>query len=340
MPLSDFQGTDFSIISSSTEMNNLGTYSVTAVTSITFTDGGVVFTLSGSNNPGHISILNTASGFSISESLHTDTYVLEIISPTGIVFTGSVTLAGSFSLSSSGYLKVVTSGTGTSTGDLIGDGALGDNGSFSHTFSVAGQTSFTLEFNGPGMKLYSLTANLSCFCAGTKISTPSGAKEVENLSPGDKILRADNSVATVRWLGKQDVYPRFQHPDKINPIKISAGALGENLPKRDLMLSPDHAIMQDGTLINASALINGTSIQQVKSMPKDGFTYYHVETDDHELLLAEGLAAETFIDYATRDAFDGEGNPADLIDEMPLPRVSSARALPPQLRAKIKSNAA
>ena len=73
-------------------------------------------------------------------------------------------------------------------------------------------------------------------------------------------------------------------------------------------------------------------------MPLDGFSYYHIDTGAHELLLAEGVAAESFIDYASRDSFDGQGTATNIIQEMPLPRISSARTLPADLKSKLNHN--
>ena len=72
-------------------------------------------------------------------------------------------------------------------------------------------------------------------------------------------------------------------------------------------------------------------------MPKEGFTYYHIETDSHELLLAEGVPAESYIDYLSRDRFD---NPPEadgrVIPEMALLRVSAARLVPAELKARLQ----
>ena len=75
-------------------------------------------------------------------------------------------------------------------------------------------------------------------------------------------------------------------------------------------------------------------------MPQDGFTYYHVETVAHELLLAEGVAAESFIDYAGRDSFENAEEAQDRsIPEMALPRVSAKRLVPDSLRAGLEVEA-
>ena len=68
---------------------------------------------------------------------------------------------------------------------------------------------------------------------------------------------------------------------------------GDGLPRRDLWLSPDHAVFVDDVLIPIKRLINSTSIEQV---PMDQITYYHVELEHHDVLLAEGLPAESYLD--------------------------------------------
>ena len=75
------------------------------------------------------------------------------------------------------------------------------------------------------------------------------------------------------------------------------------MPSRDLLLSPDHAVLVDGALIQAGALINGTSIVRETNTPPV-FTYYHIEVDDHSLILADHTPAETFIDNIDRMNFD------------------------------------
>jgi hypothetical protein len=177
---------------------------------------------------------------------------------------------------------------------------------------------------------------VNCFLPGTAIATETGEAAVETLTPGDLVRTADGRLEAVVWLGEMKIDTRLMHPAKVNPVCITAGALGGGLPGRDLYLSADHAVEIDGVLYNAGALINGTTIYQVAQMPLEGFVYYHVETDGHELLLAEGMAAESFVDYVGRDGFDNADR-ADrrTIPEMNLPRVSSRRLVPMQLRDRL-----
>jgi serralysin len=59
-------------------------------------------------------------------------------------------------------------------------------------------------------------------------------------------------------------------------------------------------------------LVNGTSIARLNA---DTVTYWHVELDRHDVLLAEGLPTESFLDAGNRDAFDG--GTVDLLAHFP-----------------------
>jgi len=142
-----------------------------------------------------------------------------------------------------------------------------------------------------------------CLLTGTRIATPDGAVAVEDLRIGDLVLTAAGHAAPVRWVGVQTVVSFFADRLRNFPIRIMAGALGEGMPVRDLFVSPDHALMLDGVLVQAGALVNGTTIIRETAMP-ERFTYYHIELEDHALILAEGVPAETFVDHGARRRFD------------------------------------
>ena len=184
-----------------------------------------------------------------------------------------------------------------------------------------------------------------CFLAGTLIATPDGARAVETLAPGDHVLLADGRAVPVRWLGVQTIVKVFVDPLRSFPIRIAAGALGEGLPVRDLFVSPDHALFLDGALVQAAALVNGTTVTRVAVVPET-FRYFHIELDEHALLLAEGVAAESFLDTVTRRRFDNAGDyearfgsPTARIVEMEVPRVKSARQLPQETRRRLAMRA-
>jgi hypothetical protein len=145
----------------------------------------------------------------------------------------------------------------------------------------------------------------ACFAEGTRIATPQGPVPVQALAVGDNVLTALGAARPVRWVGRRHVAcARHPHPEKVWPVGIAAGAFGAGLPSRHLFLSPDHAVFLGGALVPARLLLNGTSIAQVRV---DSVTYWHVELPSHDVLLAEGLPCESFLDTGQRDAFEGGG---------------------------------
>lgn len=181
-----------------------------------------------------------------------------------------------------------------------------------------------------------------CFMPGTKVRTPIGEIAVEALRAGDLVVTADGKQAPIRWIGLCTVSRRFADPLRTLPVRIKAGALAENVPSADLLVSPDHALMVDGLLVQAGALVNGITICRETDTPEI-FTYYHVEMHDHALILAENTPAETFVDNVSRMRFDNwaeheaiHGSTAN-IAEMDVPRVKSARQLPMAIRARLKA---
>jgi hypothetical protein len=91
-------------------------------------------------------------------------------------------------------------------------------------------------------------------------------------------------------------------PDRVRPILIRHGAFGLHRPHRDLVLSPDHAVFVDGVLIPARYLVDGDAIAP---LPTSSVTYYHIELDRHDVVIAEGLAAESYLDTGDRASFAG-----------------------------------
>jgi hypothetical protein len=183
-----------------------------------------------------------------------------------------------------------------------------------------------------------------CFMPGTMIRTPSGEVPVENLKRGDLVVTNDGREVPVDWLGIQTVSLRFADKMRVLPIRIKAGALAENVPSRDLLVSPDHALLVTGALIQAGALVNGKSIVRETDMPTT-FTYFHVEVDDHSLILADNTPAETFIDNVDRLAFDNWAEHQALypngkhVNELPYPRAKSHRQVPVSIRVMLAGRA-
>jgi hypothetical protein len=174
------------------------------------------------------------------------------------------------------------------------------------------------------------------------IATPAGERAVETLAAGDLVLTAEGVAKPVRWLGSSTKSRIFSDPTSTLPIRIKAGALGENLPTRDLLVSPGHAVLIEGVLVHASALVNGISVVRETATPTV-FTYYHVELDSHEVLVAEGVGAESFLIGVDDMSFDNLAErPADaaIAAELAYPRVKAVRQLPASIRSLLGARAA
>ncbi len=178
--------------------------------------------------------------------------------------------------------------------------------------------------------------NLECFLTGTHILTERGEITVENLKIGDRVQTADNKLEPIKWIGRQTIKPnQVKNPLRGYPVLIKAGALGNNLPHRDLYVSPDHSMFIEGLLINAGALVNDISI--IKTEPTETFTFYHVELENHCLLVAEGTAAESYLPQKeNREDYDNAVEYEELYPHgsnlmlwpMDYPRISSWHKVP------------
>ena len=155
------------------------------------------------------------------------------------------------------------------------------------------------------------TTAVTCFAEGTHLATPEGPIAVEALRTGGMVLTASGAARPVRWIGYRQVdLTRHPDPGAVRPIRIRAGALAENVPHRDLLVSPDHGMLLDGMLIPARMLLNGASILREETWRR--VTYLHVELDRHDVLLAEGAAAESYLDTGNRDSFTNAPGPTRL----------------------------
>nr|WP_298249141.1 Hint domain-containing protein [uncultured Halomonas sp.] len=180
-----------------------------------------------------------------------------------------------------------------------------------------------------------------CFAAGTLIATPEGETTVETLAIGDSILTASGETVAVKWIGRQSLRP-VAAGEKFQAVRVAQGALGDNIPSQDLTLTAGHGLIIDDLVINAGVLVNHDTIRFVPSQELPAIvTYYHVETENHEVIIANGTPAETYVDYIDRQAFDNYaeyvalyGNETRIV-EMPRHRIASRRLLPLSVRQQL-----
>jgi Hint domain len=293
-------------------------------------DGPGELVLSADNMPGSSSDLDHA-GFSGGITIEDGTVVL---AATGAAGSGAITFDSSqtdptleFTPATAPTNEIDGFATGT---NLQIDHFIEQSGTYSDgvltlygTDDTPDATSETVTLNMPNLSpsdfevdVVSGTTTLSfgsnenaiaCYCRGTLVRTPYGNKRMEKLQIGDEVITASGAARPIKWIGRRSYLGRFVMGRKdILPVCIKAGALDDNEPKRDLWISPNHAMYfkdeQDGVLIEAKDLVNGVSIVQAESVEQ--VEYFHIELDTHDVIIAEGAPSESFIDDDSRGMFN------------------------------------
>ena len=183
---------------------------------------------------------------------------------------------------------------------------------FDPTQSFAGMYFHLASDGGSGVIL--TDSDVACYCRGTLILTDQGERPVETLGIGDRVVTAAGRKRPIKWIGRRAYGGRYIAGRKdILPICFKAGALDQGVPRRDLWISPHHAMFIDGVLIEARDLVNGVSIVQAEQV--EAVDYFHVELDDHDVIVAEGALSETFVDDDSRGMFHNAHEFATLYQE-------------------------
>ena len=151
-----------------------------------------------------------------------------------------------------------------------------------------------------------------CFCADTRIATPTGEVVVQRLAVGDAVLTACGAARKIVWIGVGRVLVRRGRRSAATPVIVRRGALARNVPHCDLRVSKGHALCVDEVLIPVEFLVNHRSILWDDRAQE--VALYHVELETHDVLLANGAPAESYRDDGNRwlfqNANSGWGLPA------------------------------
>jgi len=144
-----------------------------------------------------------------------------------------------------------------------------------------------------------------CFTPGTRILTPGGAVAIETLEAGDRIITRDHGVQMIRWIGATTISAGYMAArPNLRPVLIRKGALGKDVPEQDMRVSRQHRILvrdwraevmfgvEGGILVPAFSLCNDKDVLQER--PTGDVTYIHMAFDDHEVVYADGVEAESF----------------------------------------------
>lgn len=133
----------------------------------------------------------------------------------------------------------------------------------------------------------------TCYTSGTKIRTPTGEVPIDDLRAGDLISTLDNGPQPIRWIGRREIglAELCKHPH-LKPVRLRAGTLGAT---RALMVSQQHGVLlPDGYLVRARhlAALPGSGARIANGCRH--VTYFHLMFDAHQIIFAEGVAAESF----------------------------------------------
>lgn len=155
------------------------------------------------------------------------------------------------------------------------------------------------------------SATGACFLSGSLIQTPSDIVTVEDLSVGDEIIAYVDGVTTPRrviWTGQAHCVVRSHLPDDEAgyPVRILKDAIADGVPFKDMLITAEHCLFFDGKFVPARMLVNGRSIFFDKSVTS--YDYYHIETEAHSVVMADGILTESYLDTGNRRAFSQKGN--------------------------------
>ncbi len=221
------------------------------------------------------------------------------VAPSAMNGQGMLSYIGNDSVNNtnSGFLPDTNSGGSPMTGtgavsqyDLLPDGKVLGNNNQGYWVADPGLTTTTAP---PPI----------CFVAGTLILTDQGEVDVDNLRQGDLVVTKDNGLQPIRWIGKRTYLIGKKSKSKtLRPIRISAGSLGENTPRQDLYVSPQHRVLVkskiarrmcgfDEVLVAAKQLLEIDGIDIVEDCGE--VTYIHILLDQHEVVYSNGAETET-----------------------------------------------
>ncbi len=171
-----------------------------------------------------------------------------------------------------------------------------------------GMTSFTVAASG-GARTFRLEGDFrSDGFSPLPDRLPAHAKVdplcfVERLVPGGRAILQDGGDAKIVFIGQRRIdLSRHPRPETARPVRIPAGALEDDVPSRDLLLSPDHALYLAGALVPVKYLIDGLTVRQERA--SGWVRYYHVELEAHGILIAEGTPAASYLDDGNRSMFE------------------------------------
>ncbi|MFO1173938.1 MAG: Hint domain-containing protein [Paracoccaceae bacterium] len=144
---------------------------------------------------------------------------------------------------------------------------------------------------------------IPCFTPGTLVETDRGPVAVEDIAEGDRVLTRDNGYRPVRWSGRRDLTAaELLASPALRPVLIRKGALGPDLPERDMVVSPQHRLLLTGAraeLISGETEVLAAALHLVgrpgiRRAPATAASYIHFLFDQHEIVRSDGVWSESF----------------------------------------------
>jgi hypothetical protein len=142
---------------------------------------------------------------------------------------------------------------------------------------------------------------------------------VQRLTIGDMVVSHRGEARPITWIGTGKVLATRGQRSAATPVIVRKGALGDNVPNRDLRVTKGHSLYIDGVLIPVEFLVNHRSIlwddraQEVE--------IYHVELATHDVLLANGALAESYRDDGNRWLFQNANTGWGEVEKPPCAEV-------------------
>jgi hypothetical protein len=219
-----------------------------------------------------------------------------------IEFGGGMTITGVSMIATSTVEVTLNDSTGLpSVDDLSGISFAGDATQFTYGVDATTGDAFIEA--------------IPCFLPGTQIATPTGEVSVERLAVGDTVKTASGETKSLVWIGTGQAVVSRGRRTAATPVIVRKGALADNVPHRDLRITKGHSLYLDGVLIPVEYLINHRSV--LWDDMAQVVTVYHLELQQHDLLLANGAPAESFRDDGNRWLFQNAFTNHDLSPKPP-----------------------
>ncbi|MCG4252716.1 Hint domain-containing protein [Acetobacter senegalensis] len=183
--------------------------------------------------------------------------------------------------------------------------------------TVLASVTFAEGYNKDNYNFNGNTVTITCFLAGSMIRTANGDVAVEDITIGDQVVAFDwknnrNILRSVVWVGtaRAVVQPHLADDEAGWPVRVLKDAIADGVPYKDMLITAEHCLFFEDRFVPVRMLVNGRTIFYDKSILS--YDYYHVETELHSVITADGMLTESYLDTGNRSSFRQDGKVATL----------------------------